>query len=120
MRFLFNWLVNAIALYAAVNLISGLAVTSDTTIAIAALVIGFVNALIKPLLLILTLPVTVLTLGLFYFVLNGGMLYLTSVLTPGFEVAGWGSAILGALVMSVVASVIHLVVKEGGPAREKR
>lgn len=118
MKFLFNWLVTAVALYAAVRLIPGLTVSGDTTIILAALVIGLANAVIKPLLLVLTLPITVLTLGLFYFVLNGAMLYLAAALTPGFEVEGWGAAILGALVMSIVASLIHLVVKEGGPVRE--
>lgn len=111
MKFIVNWLINAVALYVAASLIPGVVVEGAGSLLVAALVIGLVNAVIRPVLLLLTLPITVLTLGLFYFVLNGLMLYLAAALTPGFALAGLGSAIIGALVMSVVATLLHLFVK---------
>lgn len=117
MTLLFNWLINAAALYVAATLIPGVVVDGTGALLLAALVIGLVNAVIRPILVFLTLPITVLTLGLFYFVLNGLMLYLAAALTPGFELAGLGSAILGALVVSIVATILHLFVR---PDRGKR
>lgn len=111
MTLLFNWLINAAALYVAATLIPGVVVEGTGALLLAALVIGLVNAVIRPILVFLTLPITVLTLGLFYFVLNGLLLYLAAALTPGFELAGLVSAILGALVVSIVATVLHLFVK---------
>ena len=90
MKFVLNWLVNAVALYVAAKLLRGITVESTDSLFLAALVIGLVNAIVRPLLLILTLPITVLTLGIFYFVLNGLMLYLAAELTPGFTIAGHG------------------------------
>lgn len=120
MRFLMNWLVNAAALWVAVQVVPGLAVAGTTTLLLAALVIGLVNAVIKPVLLILTLPITVLTLGIFYFVLNGLLLYLAAALTPGFTVAGFGSAFVGALIVSAVATLLHLFIKVDGAGRNAK
>lgn len=111
MTLIVNWLINAAALYVTASLIPGVVVEGTGALLLAALVVGLVNAVIRPILVFLTLPITVLTLGLFYFVLNGLMLYLAAALTPGFALSGLGSAILGALVMSIVATVLHLFVK---------
>ena len=111
MKFFINWLITATAIFVACQLIPGLGAADYTAIAIAALVMGLVNSLVKPLVLILTIPITVFTLGLFYFVINGAMLYLTAAVTPGFEVAGWWAAILGALVVSIVATLLHVMIK---------
>ena len=111
MTLILGWLINAAALYVAARLIPGVAVEGTASLLLAALVIGLVNAVVRPILVFLTLPITVLTLGLFYFVLNGLLLYLAATLTPGFELAGLGSAILGALVVSIVATLLHLFVK---------
>lgn len=111
MSFVVNWLINAAALYVATQLIPGVAVTGTGALLLAALVIGLVNAVVRPVALLLTLPITVLTLGLFYFVLNGLMLWLAAALTPGFRLAGLWPAVLGALVMSIVATLLHLFVR---------
>jgi putative membrane protein len=114
-KFLLNWLITAAALYAAVSLISGIAVSGTGTLLLAAFVFGLVNSVIKPILLILTLPITVVTLGLFYLVLNGLLLYLVAALTPGFTIATFGAAFLGALVVSIVATLLHLIIKTERP-----
>jgi putative membrane protein len=107
--FLVHWLVLAIALFVTTRLVGGVLVNSYATLAVAALVIGFVNAIVKPVLVILSLPLTILTLGLFYLVVNGACLMLAAALVPGFTVRSWGSAILGALVLSVVSWLLSSV-----------
>jgi len=108
--FLVHWLVLGVALLVTTRLVGGVRVDSYATLAVAALVIGFVNALVKPVLVVLSLPLTILTLGLFYLVVNGACLMLAAALVPGFTVSSWGSAIAGALVLSVIGWLLSAVV----------
>lgn len=105
-KLILKWLINAAALYVAVRLVPGIEAADTQAILIAALVIGLINATLKPLAVLLTLPLTILSLGLFYLVVNGAMLYLAAVLTPGLELAGFGSAMLGAIVVSMVGMLL--------------
>jgi putative membrane protein len=107
--FLLHWLVLAVALFVAERLVPGVYVSSYLVLAVAALVIGFVNAFVRPVLALLSLPLTIVTLGLFYLVVNGVCLMLAAALVPGFRVDGCGAAILGALVMSLVGWLINLL-----------
>jgi len=109
LSFLVHWAVQAIALYVAARLVGGIHLSSDTTLIIAALVIGLINATIRPVLTLLSLPLTILTLGLFYLVVNGACFMLAAALVPGFHVQGCTAAILGALVMSLVGWALHAV-----------
>lgn len=106
MSFLIHWLVVALSLWFAAYLVPGVHVRSGATLILAALVLGLVNAIVRPVLTIITLPLTILTLGLFYLVVNGVAFALTTVLVPGFSVDSFGSAILGALVVSVISWII--------------
>jgi putative membrane protein len=106
MSFLVHWAIVAASLWVAAYLIPGVHVGSVSALLIAALMLGLVNALVRPILTILTLPITILTLGLFYLVVNGVAFALAASLVPGFEIAGFGSAILGALLVSLVSSVL--------------
>lgn len=101
--FVIHWLVVAIGLGAAAYLVPGVTVSSAAALAIGALVLGFVNAVIKPMLVLLTLPLTVLSLGLFYFVINAAAFALAAALVPGFSVASFWAALFGALVVSLVS-----------------
>jgi putative membrane protein len=103
MRLLLTWFINAAALFAIPYLIHSVSVTSVGAALIAALVLGLVNALIRPLLLLLTLPVTVVSLGLFIFIINGFMFWLVAQLVDGFHVASFWAAIGGALLYSVIS-----------------
>jgi putative membrane protein len=103
MRLVLTWLINAAALFAVPYLMHSVDVTSIGAALVAALLLGLVNTLIRPLLLLLTLPVTVLTLGLFIFVINGLMFWLVAQLVDGFHVDNFGSAIFGALLYSVIS-----------------
>jgi putative membrane protein len=106
MGFLVHWVVTAVALAVGARVVPGIAVASGGTLLVAALVLGLVNAVVRPVLTILTLPITVLTLGLFYLVVNGLAFALAAWLVPGFTVASLGSAIGGALVVSLVSSLL--------------
>jgi putative membrane protein len=109
--FLIHTVVLAIAIWISANVVPGVVVTSWSALAIAALVLGLVNAIVRPVLLILTLPITVLTLGLFYLVVNGAAFALAAAMVPGFQLAGWKAAILGALLTSVVSWFLGIFVK---------
>jgi len=100
-RFLVHWLTTALALFVCSRILPGVHVDSPATLAVAALVLGFINAIIRPILLFLTLPITFLTLGLFYFVVNGLAFALAAWLVPGFDVDSIGWAILGSIVVSL-------------------
>src|SRR5450432_47057 len=102
-RFLLHLLVTAVALGAAARLVPGIQIASGPVLVFAALVLGFVNAVVRPVLVVLTLPLTVLTLGIFYFIVNGAAFGLAAWLVPGFTVASLGSAILGSVIVALVS-----------------
>lgn len=102
-RFLAHWLTTALALGVAGWILPGITISSLATLLVAALVLGFVNAVVKPILVLLTLPITVMTLGVFYLVVNGMAFALAAWLVPGFNVRSFGWAILGALLMGPVS-----------------
>jgi putative membrane protein len=112
MRFLIHWLVVAAALWIATYFVPGVRVSSPGALLVAALVLGLVNALVRPILFLVTLPITVITLGLFYLVVNGLAFGLAAALVPGFTVSSFTSAILGALVVSVVSWILGSLASE--------
>jgi len=104
--FLTKWAVLSLALAATAWLLPGVHVSSVGALLAAAIALGFLNAVLKPLLVLLTLPLTIVTLGIFYFVLNAILFALGSVLVPGFTVDGFGSAFLGALLMGILSTIL--------------
>ncbi|AKL98273.1 phage holin family protein [Endomicrobium proavitum] len=109
-NFIIRIIINIFALLVVVNVVGGTSITQWGTLIAAALVIAILNAVIKPILLILTLPVNILTLGLFTLVINAFLLYLTSELVKGFYVAGFWSAFWGAAVFSIVSIILNLFI----------
>ncbi len=109
-QFLLTWLVTAISLMITAYIVPGFVVSSFGAAAIAAIVLGLVNAIVKPILVLLTLPLTIVTLGLFLFVINALTIWLAGALTPGFDVAGFIPALVGSIVSTLVASVISFLV----------
>ena len=107
MRFLARLLLNGIAIIVAAWLLPGLHVSGPFAALVAGAILGFVNAIIRPILFLLTLPLTLVTLGLFIFVLNALCLGLTAALVPGFEIDGFWWAVLGALLVSVVSWILN-------------
>jgi len=110
MRLLVNWLVSALALLVVAHVVSGFHVSGFVAALIAAVVIGFVNATLGLLLKVITFPLTLMTLGLFWFVINGLMLLFASAFVPGFEVRGFGAAFIGAIVLAIVNALFRLIV----------
>jgi len=106
MKLIIKWLLSAAALLAVTYLYSGVVVSSFGAALIAAFVIGLFNMILRPILVVLTLPVTILTLGLFLFVINALMFWAASGVLDGFHVRGFGAALLGSLIYSAFGIVI--------------
>jgi putative membrane protein len=102
-RLLLVWLINAAALFALPYLMSSISVDSISAALIAALVLGLINTFIRPLLVLLTLPATLLTLGLFIFVINGLLFWFVGSFVSGFHVAGFWPAFFGAILYSIIS-----------------
>lgn len=126
-RLLISWIINSLALAAAAFLVPGITIVGEPawlTVAATAIVFGLANALIRPLLKLLTCPLIILTLGLFTLVINGLMLWLSSWIAAqfgvGFEVAGFWPAFLGALVISVVSFFLNLILLGDDRRRRRR
>lgn len=102
-RFILRAAIAAVGLWLATEWIQGLSIDTPMTLVVAAVLLGIVNAFIRPLLILLTLPFTVVTLGLFLLVVNAAMLALVAALLPGMHVAGFWAAFWGALVVSIVS-----------------
>jgi len=111
MKLIIRWLLLAAALLLVAHLYSGVQVASFTSAMIAALVLGLLNTLVRPLLVLLTLPVTLLTLGLFLFVINALMFWAAASLLDGFNVAGFGAALIGSLIYSLAGVVIDIAME---------
>jgi putative membrane protein len=109
-RLLVVWLANAAALFALPYLFASIHVSSFGAALVAALVLGFVNTLIRPVLLLLTLPVTVLTLGLFIFVINGLLFWAVGSWLEGFRVDGFWAGVLGAIAYSLISWALSALV----------
>ena len=110
MRILLVWLVNTLALIAVAYLMPSITVASFSTALVAALILGLVNAVIRPVLFVLTLPVTVLTLGLFIFVLNGLLFWFVGSFIEGFTVQGFWAGFFGAILFSIVSWALSALV----------
>ncbi|MGE0387526.1 MAG: phage holin family protein [Gammaproteobacteria bacterium] len=109
------WLVNAVALLAVSYLMPSIRVDNFWSALVAALVLGLVNAVIRPLLVLLTLPVTVLTLGLFIFVINGLLFWMVGSFIVGFHVGGFWSGVFGAILYSLVSWLLSALVMKRPP-----
>jgi putative membrane protein len=112
--FLLRMAISAFALWVASAIVPGMTITGTPTLLAAALLLGIVNAVVRPLVLLLTLPFTILTLGLFILVVNAAMLALVAALLDGFTLAGFGPALLGSLVVSLVGSLVSWTIGPSG------
>ena len=110
MRLILIWICNTLALLAVAYLLPGVRVEGLESALIAALVLGLVNTLLRPLLILLTLPVTVLTLGLFILVINGLLFWFAGSVLRGFEVSGFWVGVMGALLYSILSSLFSLLI----------
>lgn len=109
MRLLVSWVLNTLALFIVATVVPNFHYDSFVALAIAALVLGVLNTIVRPILFVLTFPLTVITLGLFLIVLNAIMLELTALLVPGFSIDGFGWALLGAILLAVVSLITNRI-----------
>ena len=109
MRLILTWLINAVALIALPYVVTSITVDSFVTALVVALVLGLINTLIRPILILLTLPATILTLGLFIFVINGLLFWAVGSFVPGFRVDGFWAGVLGAIVYSVISWLLAAI-----------
>jgi putative membrane protein len=109
MRLLVIWILNALALLAIPHIVPGIEVAGVSSALISVLILAFINTLIRPLIILLTLPATILTLGFFIFVINGLLFWLAGSLLPGFHVNGFMNAVLGAILYSIISWILHAV-----------
>ncbi|MBU1276875.1 MAG: phage holin family protein [Proteobacteria bacterium] len=114
MGFLFRWVVNALGLLFVSWLFDGIQVNGVGWAFVAALFLGVFNALVRPVLILLTLPITIVTMGLFILVINAFMLWLTGTLLAGFQVHGFWTALGGALVLSIISLAANSLVGDRG------
>jgi putative membrane protein len=117
MSLVIRWFINALALMLVAYLYSGVQVSDIFSALIAALVLGLVNALVRPILVILTLPVTVLTLGLFIFIINAFLFWFVAEVVKGFNVTGFMAALIGSLMFSVITIITSWLIS--GPKKSK-
>jgi putative membrane protein len=114
MGFLIRLCLNALALLIVSTVIPGIEVRGVLPALAAACFLGLVNAVLRPVIVILTLPLTIMTLGLFIFVINASLLKLVSLIIKGFEVHGFWSAVFGAILLSLVSGLLNFFINEQG------
>lgn len=112
LQFLLTWLATAVSLIITAFVVPGFTIVSFSSALVGAVVLGLVNAIVKPILILFTLPLTILTLGLFLLVVNAIALGLVGYLTPGLSVAGFFPALFGSIVLTVVSSIIYQLFPE--------
>jgi putative membrane protein len=111
-RFLLRTLITAAAIFVVVNILPGVKIDSPVALIVTAILLGLLNAVLRPLLIFLTLPITVLSFGLFIFIINGLILYLVSYLVPGFKLANFWVAILASILISIVSWLINWLISD--------
>ena len=119
MQLIFNWLVSAIAIVIAAYLLPNVGVDTFITALVVAVVLGLVNAILKPILIILTLPVNILSLGLFTLVINAALVWLAQIIVPGFDIANFGWAIIFAVVLSLINLFFRSTARGSGNSAQR-
>lgn len=109
MKIVIRWILGALAVLLVTWIVPGITIESFWVALIVALVLGLLNAIVRPVLVLLTLPITLLTLGLFVLVINAGVFLLASAIVPGFEVDGFWAAFVGAILMAIVGWAVNTI-----------
>ena len=120
MKMILKLLVNALALIGTAWIVPGISIDSIWTAIIAAIVLAIINIVIRPIMLFITIPINILTLGLFTFVINALMLWLASLLVSGFTVSGFVPAILGAIILAIISTLLHTLLEDNREDKESK
>jgi len=119
MKLLVRWLINAVSLLIVAHFVPGFTVDGFVAALIAAIVIGFVNSTLGLLLKVLTFPLTIVTFGFFLIVINAIMLKMAAAVTPGFAVRTWTAAFIGALLLTLITTFLHWLIKDNRPIERR-
>lgn len=113
-RFILKLMITSAAILVVVKILPWAEVSDPAALIVAALLLGIFNSLLRPVLIILTLPISLLSFGLFILIINGLILYLISALVPGFELRNFGSAVLASILISIISGAINWMIKDSG------
>jgi putative membrane protein len=116
-RFLLRTLITALAIFVVVNILPWVRVDNPVSLIVTAILLGLLNAILRPLLIFLTLPITILSFGLFIFIINGLILYLVAALVPGFRLLNFWVAILASVLISIVSGFINWLISDSSAQR---
>lgn len=106
-----KWVLSALSLYIVARILPGVTLSDFGSALMASIIIGLVNTLVKPLFVLLTLPISIITLGLFLLFINAFMLMLAGSLTPGFKIDGFSTAFVGSILLSIVSAILHSFIR---------
>lgn len=109
MKFLLRWFINIAALLVVIHVVAGVSIDNMQTVLVAALILGLLNAFIRPFILVVTLPLTIVTFGFFTLIINGFLFYLAAKFVKGFTVAGFWNAFWAALLFSIISSLLNFM-----------
>jgi len=111
---LIKWVINSLAILIVTYIVKGIEVANPVTVIVVAFVLGVVNAFLRPLIILITLPITIFTFGLFTFFINGSLFYMVSKIVKGFVITGFWPAFFGAILFSIISLLLSLLVNENG------
>jgi len=111
---LIRWIINSLAILIVIYIVKGIEVANPITVIVAAFVLGIINAFLRPLIILITLPITIFTFGLFTFFINGFLFYMVSKIVKGFVIIGFWPAFFGALIFSTISFLLSLLITKEG------
>jgi putative membrane protein len=120
MKYLISFIGSAVALFITANIVAGVEILSFQALIVATIIVGLINTFIRPILRLLTLPITLVTFGLFAIVVNAITFSLAAFFAPGFEIDGIITAFIGAIVLSIVSTVIDFITERMGLGKKKK
>ena len=109
---LIKWIINSLAILIVTYIVKGIEVASPVTVIVVAFVLGIINAFLRPFIILITLPITIFTFGLFTFFINGFLFYMVSKIVKGFIITGFWPAFFGSILFSIISLLLSLLVKE--------
>lgn len=112
MHFLLRWGINALSIFIVAHIVKGIEVPSTSIVLVVALVLGIINAFLRPLIILITLPINILTLGLLTLFINGALFYLVSKIVRGFVITGFWPAFWGYILFSIISFLLSLLIAE--------
>ena len=110
--FLARWLINSLAIFIVAHIVKGIEISNTAIVLVIALVIGIINAFLRPIIILITLPINILTLGMLTFFINGALFYLVSKIVKGFVITGFWPAFWGYILFSIISFLLSLIIVE--------